>query len=92
MRKLVETTFVTLDGVIADTVPSTAPQARPEKWGAPFWDDEHASYAHDLLFASDALLLGRVTYQGFSAAWPSRTGEIADRINGLPKYGCLEDA
>jgi len=54
MRKLVESTFVTLDGVISS----------PEKWGPPYWDDEHNSYAHDLLFASDALLLGRATYEG----------------------------
>jgi dihydrofolate reductase len=77
MRKLVESTFVTLDGVISS----------PEKWGPPYWDDEHNSYAHDLLFASDALLLGRATYEGFAEAWPSRTGdEYSDRINSLPKH------
>ena len=86
MRKLVESTFVSLDGVIADTIPSTAPQASPEKWGSSYWDDEHAAYAHDLLVAADALLLGRVTYEGFASAWPSQTGDLADRINGLPKY------
>jgi dihydrofolate reductase len=36
--------------------------------------------------ASDALLLGRVTYEGFAEAWPSRTGEFADKFNGMPKY------
>jgi dihydrofolate reductase len=52
-----------------------------------FWSDEHAKYAHDQLLASDALLLGRVTYQNFAAAWPSRTGDdFADRMNDLPKY------
>ncbi len=77
MRKLVESTFVTLDGVIS----------APEKWGSPYWDDEHYAYARKLLFASDALLLGRVTYEGFAAAWPARTGdEYSDRINALPKY------
>jgi dihydrofolate reductase len=86
MRKLVETTFLTLDGVISDTIPSTAPRASPEKWGSPYWDDEHAAYAHELLFASDALLLGRVTYEGFAKAWPPRPGDFADRINSLPKY------
>jgi dihydrofolate reductase len=87
MRKLVETTFVTLDGVISDTDPSTAPHASPEKWGSPYWDDQHAQYEHDLLFGSDALLLGRVTYEGFAETWPARTGdEFADRINGLPKH------
>lgn len=87
MRKLVESTFVTLDGVISDTIPSTAPHASPEKWGGKYWDDEFAKYARDLLFAADALLLGRVTYEGFAASWPSRTGdEYSDRINSLPKY------
>jgi dihydrofolate reductase len=86
VRKLIETTFVTLDGVIADTVPSTEPQAAPEKWGAPYWDDEHYQLAHNLLFASDALLLGRKTFEGFVDSWPSRSGDFADRINSLPKY------
>ena len=77
MRKLVESTFVTLDGVISS----------PEKWGPPYWDEEHNGYAHNLLFASDALLLGRETYQGFAEAWPTRKGDdFADRINSLPKY------
>ena len=77
MRKLVESTFVTLDGVISS----------PQDWGPPYWDDEHAAYARTLLFSADALLLGRVTYEGFAQAWPSRTGdEYSDRINGLPKY------
>jgi dihydrofolate reductase len=87
MRKLVETTFVTLDGVIADTTPSTAPQANPGRWGAPFWDDEHAAYAQKLLFAADALLLGRATYEGFAQAWPPRKGDkFSDQINSMPKY------
>ncbi|MEX2421074.1 MAG: dihydrofolate reductase family protein [Actinomycetota bacterium] len=77
MRKLVESTFVTLDGVISD----------PQTWSPPYWDDEHAGYAHDLLFAADALLLGRQTYEGFAKAWPPRpSDEYTDRINSLPKY------
>jgi dihydrofolate reductase len=86
MRKLVESTFVTLDGVISS----------PQEWSPPYWDDEHANYARKLLFAADALLLGRVTYEGFAQAWPSRTGdEYTDRINSLPKYvasNTLEEA
>ena len=76
MKKLVESTFVTLDGVIGS----------PQEWGPPYWDDEHADYAHKLLFSADALLLGRVTYEAFADAWPSRSGDYADRINSLPKY------
>jgi dihydrofolate reductase len=86
MRKLVETTFVSLDGVISDTAPSTNPKAQPQVWGSPYWDDEHGGYASKLLFAADALLLGRVTYEGFAQAWPPRKGELADRINSMPKY------
>lgn len=76
MRKLVESTFMTLDGVISS----------PQEWSPPYWDEEHGQYAGDLLFASDALLLGRKTYEGFVEAWPSRTGDFSDRINSLPKY------
>jgi len=77
MRKLVESTFVTLDGVIGS----------PQEWGPPYWNDEHANYARELLFAADVLLLGRATYEGFAEAWPSRTGDdYSDRINSLPKY------
>jgi|SRR5215211_3083522 len=79
MRKLVESTFVSLDGVISD----------PQKFGPPYWNDEHANYNRDLLFAADAMLLGRVTYEGFSKAWPPRAGkgdDFADRFNELPKY------
>jgi dihydrofolate reductase len=87
MRKLVETTFVTLDGIISDTEPSTNRKAQPQIWGSPYWDDQHSGYARKLLFDADALLLGRVTYEGFAQAWPPRAGdEIADRINALPKH------
>jgi dihydrofolate reductase len=85
MRKLVESTFMTLDGVIES----------PQEWGPPYWDDDHANYARKLLFAADALLLGRATYEGFAQAWPPREGDIADRINSLPKYvasNTLEEA
>ena len=76
MRKLVESTFVTLDGVISS----------PQVWGSPYWNEEHDAYAHGLLFAADELLLGRATYEGFAQSWPSQCGEYADRINGLPKH------
>lgn len=78
MRKLVESTFVTLDGVIED----------PQNWSPPYWDDEHAAYATKQLWAADALLLGRKTYEGFAQAWPSRAGanEYTDRINAMPKH------
>jgi len=77
MRKLIVTEFLTLDGVMEEPA-----------WTAPYWNDEIAKFKYDELFGSDTLLLGRVTYQGFAAAWPSRTDEqgFADRMNGLPKF------
>ena len=77
MRKLVESTFVSLDGSIEN----------PQNWSPPYWDDEHAAYASTLLFGADALVLGRATYEVFAQAWPSRSGgPYTDRINSMPKY------
>jgi dihydrofolate reductase len=77
MGKLIGSTFVTLDGVISE----------PQKWASPYWDDQYMAYARKLLFDADALLLGRVTYEGFARAWPSRSGDdYTDRINSMPKY------
>jgi len=78
MRKVIVSEFVTLDGVME----------APDKWQFPFWNDETGKFKVDELFASDALLLGRVTYQEFAAAWPSMTDEegFADRMNRLPKF------
>ena len=77
MRKVVVAEFLSLDGVMDEPA-----------WTVPYWNDEIAKFKYDELFASDAHLLGRVTYQGFAAAWPSRTDEqgFADRMNSLPKY------
>jgi len=77
VRKIIVSEFVSLDGVMEDPA-----------WTVPFRSDEGRQYKRDELFASDALLLGRVTYEDFSAAWPSITDEqgFADRMNSLPKY------
>jgi dihydrofolate reductase len=76
MRKLVESTFVTLDGVVGE----------PQVWGQPYWDAEHDAYGARLLDPAEAMLLGRATYEGFAASWPGREGEYADKINSMPKY------
>lgn len=73
---IVVTEFVSLDGVME----------APEKWSFPYWNDEISRFKLGELKASDAHLLGRETYEGFAAAWPSRTGEFADLMNRLPKY------
>jgi dihydrofolate reductase len=76
--KLVVTEFLSLDGVME----------APEKWTFQFWNDDLAKFKLGELLASDAHLLGRVTYQIFAGAWPSRTDPegFADRMNSLPKY------
>jgi dihydrofolate reductase len=77
MGRVVVAEYVALDGVVE----------APEKWVFPSWSDELANYTHAQLLASDALLLGRATYDIFAASWPSRTGdEHADRMNAIPKY------
>ena len=78
MRNVVVTEFLTLDGVME----------APNEWSFPYWNDGIAKFKYDELFASDALLLGRVTYEGFAAAWPGRTDEqgFGDRMNSIPKY------
>ncbi|MHB8577892.1 MAG: dihydrofolate reductase family protein, partial [Dehalococcoidia bacterium] len=63
MRKLVVSEFVSLDGVMED--PGGAEKFEHGGWSMSYWDDEIGKLKFDELFASDALLLGRVTYQGF---------------------------
>ena len=88
MPNIVVSEFVSLDGVMQDpggAEKATFPQGG---WTMPFWNDEIAQIKFAELRASDALLLGRVTYQGFAAAWPNAegTGEFGERMNGLPKF------
>ncbi|MGI5271546.1 dihydrofolate reductase family protein [Nonomuraea sp. CA-218870] len=87
MRKLIESTFVSLDGIIDDTRPvSTASRAEPQHWGQPYWDEDHAGYAGRLAASADAMLLGRVTYESFAEAWSGREGPDAEAMNAMPKY------
>ena len=77
MRKLVEATFVSLDGVVGS----------PEKWALPYWDAENKDYALSRLSEFDAFLLGRVTYEKFAASWSQIRGDdYFDKINSLPKF------
>jgi dihydrofolate reductase len=77
-RKISATFFMTLDGVIAE----------PQTWSFPFWNDEIAKFKDSELRQTDALLLGRATYETFAAAWPERKDEtgFADKFNSMPKY------
>lgn len=86
MGKLVVTEFVTLDGVIED--PGGAEGGRGG-WAFKFdRGDEGGKFKFDELMASDAQLLGRVTYEGFAKAWPTMegTGEFGERMNSMPKF------
>ena len=83
--KIVVTEFVSLDGVMED--PGGAEDFKYGGWSFEISrGDEGDKFKLDETFASDALLLGRVTYEGFAAAWPSRDGEFADKFNSMPKY------
>src|SRR5499433_4348907 len=76
MRKLVEATFVSLDGVIE----------APERWAMPFFGGAKDHFLAELN-RFDALLLGRATYEKFAAAWSQIKGDpYFDRINSLPKF------
>lgn len=85
MRRLVATEYLTLDGVMEAPGSETSLGERGG-WSFLFSSDDHRQFKWEELLASDALLLGRTTYEIFVAAWPSRTGEFADRMNSLPKY------
>ena len=77
MRKLIEATFVSLDGVVGS----------PEKWALPFFDDENKNDALARLSDVDAFLLGRVTYEKFAARWSQiKSDPYFERINNLPKF------
>ncbi len=75
MRKVIVTEFLSLDGVFEDSTPWRAGYA-----------PEGGKFKHDELFESDAILLGRVTYESFARSWPTMTGDFAERMNSLPKF------
>ena len=75
MRKIVVTEFVSLDGVMEEP-----------RWTFKYWNDEIAKFKGEESSASDALLLGRITYQGFAAAWPKSKDEGADYFNSVRKF------
>lgn len=84
MRRLMVSEFITLDGVVE--APGGEPGHPNTGWVFDYHGPELERYKFDEINAASALLLGRVTYDGFAEAWPPRTGEIADRLNSIPKY------
>ena len=77
MGKITATAFITLDNVVED----------PHLWSGEFQSEDTGEYNTAVLRDADAMLLGRTTYEGFAAAWPSRSGDyFSDRFNSMPKY------
>ena len=77
MGKLTVTSFITLDNVVED----------PQLWSGQFQSDDTGELNDAVLREADAMLLGRVTYEGFAAAWPSRSGDrFSDKFNAMPKH------
>ena len=88
MRKIIASFNMSLDGVVDHM----------EEWHFPYFGKDAQDVAFEQLFASDALLMGRKTYEGFAQNWPhmeQETGEFGVRMNTLPHYvvsSTLEDA
>jgi dihydrofolate reductase len=77
MRKIINSTYIALDGVIQD----------PQDWPALDADDDAGVIQTELLLSCDALLMGRGTYDGFAPVWPTRSGDpYSDHINAMAKY------
>src|SRR5919198_676523 len=85
MGNIVVTEFMSLDGVVED--PGGAEGYKHGGWSFEISRGEEGDkFKLDETLASDALLLGRTTYEGFAEAWPQRDGEFADKFNSMPKY------
>jgi dihydrofolate reductase len=85
MGKIVVTEFISLDGVMED--PGGSENFKYGGWSFEFERGEEGDkFKLDEALEADALLLGRVTYEGFADAWPEREGEFADKFNQMPKY------
>jgi dihydrofolate reductase len=85
MGKIVVTEFISLDGVVED--PGGSEDFKYGGWSFEFSrGEEGEKFKLDEALEAEALLLGRVTYEGFADAWPTRSGEFADRFNSMPKY------
>ena len=80
MRKVKVSMYLTLDGVMDNPA-----------WTAPYFNEEVGKFQQDLLFSSDTLLMGRVTYEGMAAAWPTMTDDVGfcRQNERLSKICCL---
>jgi len=77
MGKITATAFITLDNVVED----------PHLWSGAYQSEDTGALNSEVLAEADSMLLGRVTYEGFAAAWPERSGDpFSDKFNSMPKY------
>jgi dihydrofolate reductase len=85
MGKVIVSQFITIDGVVED--PGGSEKFERGGWAFEFSrGDDGDKFKLDEVMGAEALLLGRVTYEGFAAAWPEREGEFADKFNNMQKY------
>ncbi|HZN98172.1 MAG TPA: dihydrofolate reductase family protein [Gemmatimonadales bacterium] len=84
MSNIVVSEFVTLDGVME--APGGEPGHPHSGWVFDFMSDDQLRYKLEETLEAESLLIGRVTYESFADAWPSRTGEFAGKMNAMPKY------
>ncbi len=84
MGELIVTEFMTLDGVVE--APGGEPTHPHAGWTIPYGVPELFEYKLAETLGAESLLLGRVTYEGFSAAWPERDGVFAEKMNAMPKH------
>jgi dihydrofolate reductase len=85
MGRIVVTEFMSLDGVVED--PGGSEDFKYGGWSFEYdRGDEGNKFKLDETMDAEALLLGRVTFEGFAEAWPSRSGDFADKFNSMPKY------
>jgi dihydrofolate reductase len=84
MRKIVVSEFVSLDGVME--APGGEPGYAHSGWVFAAMGPEQLEYKLAEVLEAGSLLIGRVTYESFAGAWPERTGEFADKMNGMPKH------
>jgi len=84
VRTLIVTEFISLDGVVE--APGGEPSHPHAGWMMPYGVPDLFDFKLKETMDAESMLLGRITYQGFAAAWPERDGEFADKMNAMPKH------
>jgi dihydrofolate reductase len=83
MRTLIVSEFISRDGIVE--APGGEQTHSHAGWTMPYGVPDLFAYKLKETLEAESLLLGRATYEGFSAAWPQRDGEFADKMNAMPK-------